>query len=183
MRTINFISCIVIGMLLFGCSQSKDKMVKQITDMEKPFFSNTPVTDTTKINDMVGLYKKFADSYSKDSLAPVYLYRAASLQMNRDKNEDAIALLDMIIKDHHDFVKLPEAYFLKAFIYDDHIKNINKAHDAYTKFIQKFPESDLVDDAQISIKNLGKTPEQIINEIQLKQKQQADSLAAVVQKK
>ncbi|HNW90905.1 MAG TPA: hypothetical protein PKN48_14695 [Bacteroidales bacterium] len=183
MKTIKFVSFIIIGLVFIGCSQSKDKMVKEITEMEKPFFSNSPVSDTVKINDMVALYKKFADTYSKDSLAPVYLYRAASLQMNRQKNEDAIALLDIIIKDHNSFIKLPETYFLKAFIYDNNIKNLTKAREAYTVFLQKFPESDLADDAQISINNLGKTPEQIINEIQLKQKQQADSATAAAEKK
>ena len=132
---------------------------------------------------MVDLYKKFADQHPKDSLAPVYLYKAANLLMNSDKNDDAIALLDNIIKDYDNFGKIEEAYFLKAFIYDNNIKNINKARTAYTDFLKKFPKSDLADDAQISLDNLGKTPEQIIKEFELKMKQQADSATAAAEKK
>ncbi|HOV11392.1 MAG TPA: tetratricopeptide repeat protein [Bacteroidales bacterium] len=182
MRKVNLLFSLLIGVLLIGCGQSKEKMLSDITEKEKPFFSNPPVTDTVKINEMVALYTRFADKFSNDSLAPVYLYRAASLQMNSGKNEEAIASLEKIIKDHSDFSKLPETYFLKAFIYDNNIKNLKKAREAYLDFIQKFPDNELADDAQISINNLGKTPEQIINEIQVKQKQHEDSLAAATKK-
>jgi len=182
MRKVIFIVSVLIGMLLIGCGQSKEKMLNEITEKEKPFFSNVPVTDTVKINEMVSLYTRFADKFSDDSLSPVFLYRAAGLQMNSGKNEAALTSLDKIIKDHSDFAKLPEAYFLKAFIYDNNIKNLKKAREAYLDFIQKFPDNELADDAQASIKNLGKTPEQIINEIQMKQKQKEDSLAAVAKK-
>jgi outer membrane protein assembly factor BamD (BamD/ComL family) len=184
MKTLNFISCILIGVILLGCGQSRDKMVKEITEKEKALFTNNnPIPDKTKVNEMVTLYMKFAKQHPKDSLAPVYIYKAANLQMSSAQNEDAIASLDVIIKDYNAFEKLPEVYFLKAFIYDNNIKNINKAREAYTDFLQKFPKHDLADDAMISIDNLGKTPEQIVKEFELKMKQKSDSATAAAEKK
>jgi outer membrane protein assembly factor BamD (BamD/ComL family) len=183
MKTFNFISLFLIGIFLVGCSQSKEKMIKEITEKEKVLaVDGNFIPEKTKVNEIIALYMKFADKYSKDSLAPVYIYKAASLQMSISQNEEAIAKLDIIIKDYTDYPKLPEAYFLKAFIYDNNIKNINKARDAYKEFLQKFPKSDLADDATISLGNLGKTPEQIVKEFELKIKQQSDSAIAAAEK-
>ncbi|HOY30941.1 MAG TPA: tetratricopeptide repeat protein [Bacteroidales bacterium] len=183
MKKINFIILVLIVFLVTSCTQSKEKMVKEITAMEKALFSgNNTIPDKTKVNEMVALYKKFADQHPKDSLSPVYLYKAANLQMNNSQNEDAVALLDILIKNYNDFSKLPEVYFLKAFIFENNIKNIKKAREAYTDFLQKYPKHDLADDAMISIDNLGKTPEQMVMEFEAKMKQQADSAAVAAKK-
>lgn len=184
MKTLKLVSCILICTMFFGCSPSKDKMVKEITEKEKALYANnSPIPDKAKIKDMLASYEKFAEQFPKDSLAPVYLYKAANLEMNSDLNNEAIALLDIIIKDYAEFAKLPETYFLKAFIYDNNLKNINKAREAYNEFLQKFPKSDLADDAMISIDNLGKTSEQIIKEFEIKMKQKSDSADAALAKK
>jgi outer membrane protein assembly factor BamD (BamD/ComL family) len=159
-------------------------MVKQIAESEKELYAaGSPIPDKTKVKEMLDLYTKFADTYPKDTMAPVYLYKAANLSMNTNQNENAIVLLDRIIKDYSDYSKLPETYFLKAFIYDNNVKNINKAREAYTVFLQKFPKSDLADDATISLDNLGKTPELIIKEFEAKLKQKSDSALAAQGKK
>ncbi|MFA5195519.1 MAG: tetratricopeptide repeat protein, partial [Bacteroidales bacterium] len=142
-----------------------------------------PIPDKTKVEELITLYKKFAEEFSDDSLAPEYLYKGATLLMNSEQNDEAINLLDRIFKDYPSFNKLPEALFLKAFIYENNIKNINKAREAYKDFLNKYPDSDLADDAKISLENLGKTPEQIIKEFEQKMKQQEDSLAAATAKK
>jgi len=184
MRTIKLISCILIGVFLAGCTQSREKMVKEITEKEKALFTaDNPIPDKTKVTEMVALYMKFSDKHPKDSLAPEYIYRAANLQMSVGQNEEAIATLEIIMKDYEVYAKLPEVYFLKAFIYDNNLKNINKARTAYTDFLQKFPKHDLADDAMISIDNLGKTPEQIVKEFELKMKQKSDSATLAEKKK
>lgn len=184
MKTIKLISCIIIGAFLAGCTQSKEKMVKEITEKEKTLFTaENPIPDKTKVDEMVALYLKFADKHSKDSLAPEYIFRAAKLQTSVARNEEAITLLDRVIKDYQGYSKLPETYFLKAFIYDNNIKNISKARAAYTDFLQKFPKSDMSDDAMMAIDNLGKTPEQIVKEFELKLKQKSDSAALAEKKK
>ena len=74
-------------------------------------------------------------------------------------------------------------HFLKAFIYDNNLKDIKKARTAYSDFIQKYPKHELTDDAMISMDNLGKTPEQIVKEFELKLKQKSDSATIAAGKK
>jgi outer membrane protein assembly factor BamD (BamD/ComL family) len=180
MKNLQIIGIFLFALLFSSCKPSPDKMMKQIAQSEKELYAaGNAIPDKAKIKEMLDLYIKFADTYSKDSMTPVYLYKAANLSMNSNQNENAIILLDRIIKDYSNYSRLPETYFLKAFIYDNNIKNINKAREAYTVFLQKFPKSDLADDATISLDNLGKTPEQIINEFQVKEKKKSDSVLAV----
>jgi len=179
MKTLKITSVILIALLMASCSPSREKMAKQIAEKEKNLVvAGNPVPDKTKTLEIIEMYKKYADTYPKDSLAPIYLYKAADLSMNFGQNEDAIKLLDRVIKDYQDFKKLPETYFLKAFIYDNNIKNIVKARAAYQDFLQKYPKSDLANDATLSLQNLGKTPEEIVKGFEVKAKQKADSAAA-----
>ena len=87
-----------------------------------------------------------------------------------------------VIGDYGDFAKVPECYFLKGFVYENNIKDIKQARIAYTEFITKFPNHDLRDDAEISMKNLGKTPEQIVREFEENLKRKSDSIAAAQKK-
>lgn len=178
-KNILVIVLLISGLLLNSCGNSSKKLSQKIQKLETSLFkSNTAFPDKTKMNELLGLYSEFVKEYPKDTLAPEYLYKSANLCMNNSKNEEAVSNLDQLIKDYPGYSKLPEAYFLKAFIYDNNIKNIEKAKDAYVTFLQKFPKHDLANDAAISLGNLGKTPEQIIMEFDLKNKQKADSIAA-----
>ena len=179
MKHLKIVIVFVLALFIVSCKSNSDKLSKEINEKEKEFYlTGNPVPDKEKVNELLELYSKFADSYPKDSLTPVFLYKAATLSMNTDKSENAIIMLDRIINDYNDFPKLPETFFLKAFIYDNNIKNINKAREAYTVFLQKFPKNDLANDAAISLDNLGKTPEQIVNEFQAKEIRRSDSIQA-----
>jgi outer membrane protein assembly factor BamD (BamD/ComL family) len=184
MKHLEIIGILFLGLFISSCQPNAGKMVQQITDKEKELYTaGSPIPDKAIVKEMLDLYTKFADTYPNDTLAAVYLYKAANLSMNTNENEKAIVMLDRIIKDYSDYSKLPETYFLKAFIYDNSIKNINKAREAYTVFLQKFPKSDLADDAAISLDNLGKTPEQIIKEFQAEELRKSDSATSAQQQK
>jgi hypothetical protein len=55
---------------------------------------------------------------------------------------------------------------MEAFAYENVIGNIAKASEYYNKFIAKYPEHDLADDAQAALKYLGKTPEEMVREFE-----------------
>lgn len=184
MKKLQITGILLITLFIVSCKQNPDKMIKQITGLEKELYAaGSPIPDKDKVKEMLDLYTKFADTYPKDTLSPVFLFKASNLAMNTNQNDMAVLLLDRIINDYSDYSKLPETYFLKAFIYDNNIKNINKAREAYTLFLQKFPKSDLANDASISLDNLGKTPEQIIKEFQAEALRKSDSAALAEKQK
>jgi len=55
--------------------------------------------------------------------------------------------------------KRDKASFLIGFVYSEQLKDYPKAKEAFEKFIKEYPQSDLKDDAEFMLKNLGKEPE------------------------
>jgi len=162
--------------VLFGCGQSKEKSISKIHDLEKQLYSsNVGPVDTSKASEMINLYTDFEKKYPNDTAAAEYLYRAANLAMNVGKSLKSLEYINIIISKYPNYKKITSCYFLKGFIYDYHLKDINNARKSYQEFIAKFPKDDLANDAQISLNNLGKSDEQIIKEFEAKLKQ--DSLA------
>ncbi len=178
MKTLRMSLLLLAVVVLVSCG-SRDKDFEKIRDMEKQVFTGPSGMDNEKAKELIKLYEAFADSHSGDTLAPACLYKAAELSINLNNGDDAIRFFDRVIDEYPDYSKVPEAYFLKAFVYEVTFQNINKAGDAYKVFLSKYPDHDLADDAQASINNLGKTPEQIILEAQrAAEKAREDSLAA-----
>jgi outer membrane protein assembly factor BamD (BamD/ComL family) len=52
-----------------------------------------------------------------------------------------------------------KALFLTGFVYSEQLKDYTKAKEVYERFVKEYPQSDLKDDAEYLLKNLGKEPE------------------------
>jgi|AntAceMinimDraft_16_1070373.scaffolds.fasta_scaffold20224_4 TolA-binding protein len=170
MKNIKFVSfVIVLSLILFACNSGKKKKMDKIQFSEKELFSDTvKIINKEKIAELVKKYEDFAKKYSEDTIVPVYLFKAANLSMNFFKPDKAIKLFDKILNDYPDYKKCPEVLFLKAFVYENNLKDLAKANKTYNEFLSKYPKHVLAESARISISNLGKSPEQIIKEIEEK---------------
>jgi outer membrane protein assembly factor BamD (BamD/ComL family) len=164
--------------MLVSCTSSKDKELAKIKDLEKIVLAKTMVpvnVDTAK--QLVDAYIKYAKDFPKDSSSANYLFNAANISMNIGKGQLSVDLYDQIMKDYPEYSKVADCMFLKAFVYDNTLKEYKKARAGYEEFIKKYPKHEFADDAQAGIDNLGKTPEQLWKEFDAKNKK--DSLATV----
>lgn len=174
----------VIMLAALACKPNKENIINDIKKQEQELTTKEqPIPGKEKVDKLVASYFKFVEEFPKDSLAPEFLFKAGTQLMNSNQSDQAIECLQRITKDYTEFKKLPETYFLIAFIYDSYKKDINKAKDAYKQFIEKFPQSDLVDDASISLDNLGKSDDMIIEEFNKKLQEKADSASKANQQK
>lgn len=167
------LTIIVFG-LLFSCTPSRDEMLNKISKMESDLKS-APKIDSNAVTALLSAYQNFAVKYPHDSLAPENLFKAAGLAVGFKKGIQAIGLYESIINQYPEYVRLPDCYFMEAFTYENVLENIGKANEYYNKFLAKYPEHDLADDAQAAIKFLGKTPEEMIIEFE---KMNSDSARA-----
>lgn len=157
----------LLVLLISSCKEKKserDIAVDRINELENQLYGDTVVTDINlkSAGDIIQSYISFADKFSKDSLAPEYLYRAAEISMNLNNGNQAILYFENIKLRYPDFDKKPICLFLQAFIYEDQLGNTEKATDLFNEFMEKYPNHDLYDDAEISVKNMGKSLEEII---------------------
>ena len=115
---------------------------------------------------LVNLYEEYANENPGDSLSPEYLFRASDISMNLGRPGQTIRLFNRILTEYPDFNKAPATLFLMAFVYEDQMKDYDNAKKYYELFLSKYPDSEFADDAEISLKNLGKTPEELIREFE-----------------
>jgi outer membrane protein assembly factor BamD (BamD/ComL family) len=176
MKKVVLISAVLISVI--ACSgpnksgDTKTALQDSIITSENKMFNNqeTRITKEDAVK-LIGFYDKYADKFPEDSLAPVYLFRASDISMNLQQPVKTIALFNKIMTKYPDYEKTPSVMFLKAFVYEDQLHDFNKAKKYYEEFLEKYPDSDFADDARVSLKNLGKSPEELIKEFEEKQKE------------
>lgn len=165
-------------LVIFGaisCSSPQKQRKEKITDLEKELFSEEDkVLDKEKAQTLVTAYIAYADEFAGDSESPLYLFKAGDMVMNLKLPQKAISIFDRILRDYPEFEKAPQCLFLKGYIYENEIGDLNTAKKIYEDFLQKYPDDDFADDAEVSIKNLGKSPEELIREFEEKAKQNGE---------
>ena len=165
MKNIVFISAIFFAVTFFACSPSSEKMKAKISKMEADLKSAEQV-DSTAVTELLSAYQNYASRYENDSLAPDYLYKAAGLAVGFNRGTQAIEIYETIINKYPEYKRVAECYFMEAFAYENVIGNIAKANEYYNKFLAKYPNHDLADDAQSAIRFLGKSPEEMVREFE-----------------
>ena len=178
MKTIKKLTLLSLIIVLFAaCGPTKEDTLAKISKLEMQLFSSTNSSvNKIKANELVLLYLDFAEKYTEDSLVPNYLFKAADISMNIMESGKAIEIFDRIINNYPDYKKAPECLFLKGFVYENNLHDLVNAKKYYTKFIEQYPDNDFADDAKMSIKNLGKSPEELIREFEEKMKQGNDGI-------
>lgn len=119
---------------------------------------------------LVAAYLEYAQQHKDDSIAAEYIFKAADISMNLNRPKKTIQLFDLILTEYPDYRKTPSALFLKAFVYEDQLKDLENAKKYYEQFLILYPNSEFADDAEVSLKNLGKTPEELIREFEQNQR-------------
>ncbi len=61
--------------------------------------------------------------------------------------------------------------YLKAYVYENYLGDLEHAKMIYIEFLEKYPDNEFADDAEISIQNLGKSPEELIRQFEEQQAQ------------
>ena len=173
---------VLTAVVFAGCRQTNEQkkkvrtvnpeeLKKEIADLEKQLFSdNSNTVDLVKSNLLIEKYTRFADLFPNDSMAPEFLFKASDISMNSNKPGKTISLYNRIIKDYPHYKNVPACYFLKGFVYDDQLKEYDKAEKYYRLYLEKYPDGEFADDAEAALKYLGKSPEELIKLFETQQK-------------
>ncbi len=87
--------------------------------------------------------------------APIVIQEAAMLLQTKGAMNKALSFYDWLITKYPDTKYGKDALFMKGFIFDTSIRDTARAHKYYAEFIEKYPDNELADDAQILIDKLG----------------------------
>jgi len=159
MKKIAFASIILLA--IAACQSPKEKALVDIKNLE----ANDSIFSPQQVEKIKGAYLDFANKYPDDELAPEFLFKAGQRCNVTADHEKAIGIFEQVIEKYPKHKIAEEALFLQGYIYENSLQDYDKAKTTYTSFIEKYPNSELVEDAKFSIQNLGKTPEQIFEEM------------------
>ncbi|MDZ7741781.1 MAG: tetratricopeptide repeat protein [Bacteroidota bacterium] len=176
MKTIqNLVVFFLTAFVLVSCGPSKSDMQQEITQNEEALFAGEAKgIDKGKAALLINSYVQYADAFPEDSMSPDYLFRAADISMNIFESGQAIDLYNRIINNYPEYEKVPQCVFLKAFVYENNLNDLNSAKKYYKEFLAKYPDDEFADDAEMSLQNLGKSPEELIKEFEAKMKEQEE---------
>lgn len=161
--------------ILVSCKHEKteqEKLYDEITAKETELYKDkTEAIDKDKAIEMVRMYAEYADKYTTDTLAPEYLFRAAEISENANQPNNAITYLTRIEENYKDYRNYPLCIFKKAYIYENYLKNQEKARQYYEKFIADYPNHELAEAANSSLMFLGMSDDDLIKVLEQFSKQ------------
>jgi outer membrane protein assembly factor BamD (BamD/ComL family) len=173
MKSFKFIYLAFIIAGLYSCNNTKKETeINKIKNMESKLYSDsTKSIMTSATNDLILEYAKFSNTFPDDSLSPEYLFRAGELSRAVNMSRQAILYYDKITYTYPKYRKVAVCFFLEGFVYENQMNDLINAKKFYKLFITKYPTHPLVKDAKILIENLGKSPEELIQNFEEKEKQ------------
>lgn len=169
----------VLALLTLITVQCSTDPKTKIKDLEEKIGSENFTLDEKGIqtaNLLIQEYISYAESHKTSPEAPEYLYNAADLSLNINKSKESLDLYNRIIYEYPDYKKTPECLFLVGYITENYFQNYGSAKEIYESFLAKYPNHDFADDAAMSIKNMGKSPEELIRSFEEQNNLQQDSV-------
>ncbi len=92
--------------------------------------------------------------FSGNSLLDDVYWLEANLRMKQGQFTETLQLLDKILKEFPEDIFADDAYFLEADIYENQLKNKQKAMEFYREFLNKYPGSVYAAEARKRYRNL-----------------------------
>jgi len=164
--------------LIASCGQAPDIQSRR-AQLDADFGDLTDEQTSLLIRDKAAAYVDAAEAlaadFPTDTLAALPLYRAAEVARSLNEAPRAISIYRSLLEKYPSFPKVAEARFMLAFTYDESLNDLENARRMYEDFLEKHPTHGFADDAETLISHLGKSGEQILEELQRKAAEAMDS--------
>ena len=149
------------ALLAVACtSHDRTAEISAIEQREAAIASIEVGTDSAEPAELSALYRQFAAHFPDDSLAPVYLQRAADLDINLGRYDQAISCLDSIVSLYPGFDDLGGCLFLIGYAHEQ-AEQFDAAREAYQRFVDTYPDHYLAADTRKMIPFVGLSPEEM----------------------
>lgn len=161
-----FLALLLSLLFLASCGPNREKSLQDIKQAEDNLYAKEGayLFNDSLATITLNAYLAYVKDFPKDSVSADFLFKAADLYRGKRDFETSITTFARIGQEYPEYAKVPQALFLQGFIYENEIKDLPKAKERYETFLAQYPQHPLARDVQFSLNNLGKTPEQIIEE-------------------
>jgi len=163
----------ILFLLLIGCAEggadqlsSCDDLKAQVVSLELEVANHVSL-EAHDASQLMKAYADFANACPTDSIVAEYLVRRADLLRGAGKFHDAIRLLQNIHDGYPTYENRSLCAFLIAYLYETELGDHEMAEKFYTGVIDLHPESNEAKLAALSLRHLGKSPEELVHQFQM----------------
>ncbi len=164
-------SKVTIGVLLVSCSprlpelQAIEAQQSELRNLLSAQGTQSSAFMTTALQ-LVRNIEAFAQKYPNHPRVPELLLEAAELEaVYFNDPRRAIELLRKIdLRYRQKTPYAPKALFYEAFLYENQLSDTARARELYELFLREYPQHELASEARLALRNLGKSPEQLLQE-------------------
>lgn len=161
MKFLNRYFVIAFVMVAVACQSPKEKAMKHIRSLE----GNDSAFSTELMTELKTAYVEFSKNYPDDEAAPEFLFKGAQRAVMLEQPKEAVDLLQLLIDKYPKSPYHEDGLFLLAYTCENNLNDLPRAKTLYEKFLKEFPNGELAKDANISLENLGKSPEEILKSL------------------
>lgn len=155
------IALLFIIFIAFACSSDNGK---KIYDQAVKFYGEKKYIEALKE------YQKVIDEYSSGEFREKSLMTIGSMYhmylipniTQTESNQKAVEYFRKLYKEYPKSEDAPKALFLSGFILSNNLQKLDEAKLAYQTFLKEYPNHELVSAVKSELENLGKDPEQIL---------------------
>jgi TolA-binding protein len=145
------------------------------TFMTKSFNQVFEDPDKFGVNQRAALrFVDVAEAYAlvnpKNESTPGKLYQASEIARSIRTFQKALNLYDWILDKYPNYEKGGTVMFLKGFVLENELEQLELAKSVYEDFLQKYPDHDLASSVKFLLENLGKPDEEILEFIEQQKK-------------
>jgi TolA-binding protein len=150
---------LLLPVILFciSCSSESGKLLQEALKLES----------ANKTPQALKMFEKIVSDSPSSKEAPEALYHCAALYRTV-KNDPlkAASTYESIAERYPKSEYAHKGLFAAGFMFANEMNNFAKAKTLYEKYLSMFPDSSMAKDAKFELKNLGKSPEEILQALQ-----------------
>ncbi|MBK9732346.1 MAG: tetratricopeptide repeat protein [Chitinophagaceae bacterium] len=163
--------CLLLAIIV-SCTSQKEKTESELKanlEMVNQSFNDNKL-DTAAIRKAETTIGAFIQKYPQDTMASQYLFELGMLYQKQRKFDQAVNVFDKVYREYPDSKHARNAVFLQGFLYANVLNNYGKANEKYQLYLDKFSAADakMTNDVQLELQNMGKSPDELLKEIQAK---------------
>ena len=161
MKRILFVLFLAAAMM--SCN-NQEKERTNILELEKNMVDENGVLNAASADKLIEAYLNYANQFPNDVMSPEFLFKAVDISVayNALNPQKTIDITNVLIDNYPDFEMTPMAMFIKGFVYENQMKNYEKALETYHKFLERYPDNPMAADVQTTINNIGIPLEELI---------------------
>lgn len=156
---------VLMALFMVSCKNNPQNTIEKL---EKKVINEDKTLNNEVATELIAAYTDYANKNAGDEKSPDYLFKALELAVNMKDANKSLDILSSMENSYSQYEKTPTAIFMVAsLVCEDVLGDYGRAKGMYEKIIQKYPDCEWVETAEQAIKNLGKTPEELIREFEM----------------